>query len=209
MTSANDTDDADDRDPTADPARRDDLDLAALATATTNLVAAIGSIGDGHWDRPSPCSEWDLAALVDHVTGGNWFTLQVLAGRPADEAMRWAIERFGEGSATGEAAIRSATDQAEAFGRSGVLERSWDHVAGPLPGHQILRLRVHDLIVHTWDINQTVAPPASVPAGLVDWGLGELARGDSLTAEHVVVGSATTPPAGNGAAAGYLTAFGR
>lgn len=65
-----------------------------------------------------------------------------------------------------------------------------------------------DLIVHTWDIEETLGPPADVPDDLVRWGLAELADGESLTARHF--GLAGKPPERSvDDAAAYLGCFGR
>lgn len=187
-----------------------DADLDALAEVTADLVGVLGCIDEDQWTLATPCSEWDLAALVDHITGGNWFTLQILAGETSERAMNATMAQFDTGSATGSTAIQSARDLLEAFEKAHVLDQSWNHVNGALPGRQILRLRVHDLIVHTWDINETVRPPASVPAELAHWGLLELQDHNSLMTQHAETPAAAevqTPT--SDAASAYLRAFGR
>lgn len=187
-----------------------DADLAALEKVTADLVDALSGIEEGQGALPTPCTEWNLADLVDHVTGGNWFTVRVLAGDTSHEALATTMARFGDGSVSGSVAIGAATDQLEAFKHAEALDRSWHHVAGELPGRHILRLRVHDLIVHTWDINETRRPPAFVPAELAEWGLGELQDADSLASKHFGVPDVTKsrPPADHVGSA-YLGAFGR
>lgn len=187
-----------------------DPDLLALAEVTTDLVAALGSIEDQHWNRPTPCSEWDLTALVDHITGGNWFTAHILGGASADGAMAATIAQFDDRPATSAAATESTRTQFDAFEQAGALDGSWHHVVGVLTGRQILRLRLHDLIVHTWDVNQTLRPPASVPTNLARWGLHELADDDSLMSEHFQLPgtSGASDPIGDLPSA-YLRAFDR
>ena len=186
-----------------------DPDLDALISLSGHLSAALGAIGDRELTLPTPCSGWDLTALVDHVTGGNWFTARILGGQTADQAMSNAIEQFGRGGASSEVAVSSVSEQLVAFLQPGVLDRSWHHVAGDLTGRQILRLRLHDLIVHTWDIEQTIGPPASLPADLARWGLTELSHQESLTSKHF--GLTSIPKAGSteDPETAYLSSFGR
>lgn len=188
----------------------DDADLAALEKVTADLVDALTGINDSQGALPTPCTEWNLADLVDHVTGGNWYTVRVLAGDTSDTALAATMARFGYGPVSSSAAIRSATDQLEAFKSAEALNRSWHHVAGELAGRQILRLRVHDLIVHTWDINEARQPPASVPTKLAEWGLRELQDADSLMSKHFEIPDASGDrlPTDDPASA-YLCAFGR
>jgi uncharacterized protein (TIGR03086 family) len=186
-----------------------DSDLAALDTVTANLADLVASIEEHHGALATPCTDWNLTALVDHVTGGNWFTVTILAGDRAEDAMSVTLSQFGGKSATRTAAIGSLTDQLDAFHRPEVLDRTWNHVAGDLTGRQILRLRLHDLIVHSWDLEQTLRPGADLDGGLVQWGLDDLAREGSLAAEHFgLVDLASAGLARDGAAA-YLRLFGR
>lgn len=189
--------------------KADDTDEVALHSVTSHLAALLASIEFDQWNLATPCSEWDLAALVDHLTGGNWFTNAILAGEQADEAVAATMERFGGGSATSLEAIQSLEDQTRAFLRPGALDRTWNHVAGDLSGRQILRLRLHDLIVHSWDVEETLRPGATLPDGLLAWGLEELFLDDSLTTQHfdltdipVLRSSAIGTPA-------YIRMFGR
>ena len=184
-------------------------DLAALTSTTDQLSTALDSIEDHHWSLATPCTDWDVAALVDHVTGGNWFTIRILAGNSADEAMADTMKQFGGNGVTREEAVSSVNDQLIAFSQPGVLDRHWNHVAGDLTGAQVLRLRLHDLIIHTWDIEQTLDPPAALPSALVRWGLGELADDESLTSKHFELASTPGPDASRDPGAVYLSSFGR
>ncbi len=186
-----------------------DTDLAALDTVTANLADLLASIQEHHGALATPCSDWDLTALVDHVAGGNWFTVAILSGDRAEDAMSATIEKFGGNSVSIAAAVGSLKDQLDAFHRPEVLDRTWNHVAGDLSGRQILRLRLHDLIVHRWDVEETLRPGADLDGGLVRWGLDDLAREGSLAAEHFdLVDSASAALADDGAAA-YLRLSGR
>ncbi len=62
------------------PSRATDLDILVRASDVFERLCA--SLDD-RWDLPTPCSEWNLGQLVDHVTGGNWFTIEILNGEPA------------------------------------------------------------------------------------------------------------------------------
>jgi uncharacterized protein (TIGR03086 family) len=186
-----------------------DPDLDALTSLSSHLVAAFGVIGDHQLTWATPCSDWDLAALIDHVTGGNWFTAQILDGDTADEAMARTIEQFKGGSASTLEAISSVNDQLTAFKQPGALDRTWHHVAADLTGGQILRLRLHDLIVHTWDIEHTLHPPASLPPGLVRWAIAELTNPESLTPKHFGLTTIPSAEEAGDPATAYLDTFGR
>ncbi|MEZ5349587.1 MAG: maleylpyruvate isomerase family mycothiol-dependent enzyme [Microthrixaceae bacterium] len=183
-------------------------DLEALQTVTMNLASSVASIEPDQWNSATPCSEWDLTALVDHITGGNWFTIAILTGQAGrrragghDGTLQWRIcyERRGDPVAQ---CPGGRVHQPEA------LDRTWSHVAGDLTGGQILRLRVHDLIVHSWDVEQALRSGAGLPDHLVRWGRDELVNDDSLTALHFSLGASSGGSLDNGETA-YLAAFGR
>ena len=65
----------------------------------TALVDAVGQ----RWDAPTPCSEWSVRQLVNHVVGEDLWTAPLLRGA--------TIEEFGgrfDGDLLGEAPLRSA-----------------------------------------------------------------------------------------------------
>jgi uncharacterized protein (TIGR03086 family) len=185
-----------------------DVDLEALESASPLLSEVVASIDDHHWELATPCDAWDLAALVDHVTGGNWFTILILNGQTAEEAMEQTMQLFDGRSATKQQAIAAVEGQLTAFRQPDVVHRRCHHVVGDLTGREVLRLRLHDLIVHTWDMSQTLEPPASVPAGLLSWATAELAGGESLTARNFEFAGLAALDAGDSEAA-YLSWFGR
>lgn len=186
-----------------------DVDLAALQGVTAKIAESVRAIRPDQRDSATPCSEWDLTALTDHITGGNWFTAAILTGARAQEALTVAVARFGGRSATAEEALHSLTEQMTAFLRGEVLDRTWNHLVGNVSGRQILRLRLHDLIVHSWDIDETLQPGAALPEDLLRWGLNELRNADSSTARHF--GFVGAPPAqlANNDWTSYLQLFGR
>lgn len=187
----------------------DDPDLRALIDLSDHLSGALQAIGDHELTLATPCPDWNLAALIDHVTGGNWFTRQILDDQTTDEAMTATIGLFDGGSVSPARAATSVTEQLAAFTQPGVLDRQWHHVAGDLTGRRILRLRLHDLIIHTWDIQQTTGPPALIPTDLISWGLAELSDEGSITPAQF--GVEVIPNSGTNAdpEVAYLGCFGR
>jgi uncharacterized protein (TIGR03086 family) len=190
-------------DPTVDP------DLATLATVTRHLSNRLAEIEDEHWQLPTPCEDWDVRGLVDHVTGGNWFTIAILSGESADLALAGTMRRFDHASPTASEAIRAATLQHKAFQEPQVLERRSDHVAGTIQGREILRLRLHDLIVHVWDLDSSLSTTAQLPYDLAKWGITERSRNDSLSASHFGLTDLHLRHGGNRPDLAYLEIFGR
>jgi uncharacterized protein (TIGR03086 family) len=123
--------------------------------ACEGFARVAASVQPDQWERPTPCSEWDARALVEHVIGFHDFLLlrpmAVRANRPrTDPAARWDATRT---------AVFSALDP------PGALDQATD-----LPGggqstpRTMLAALTTDVLVHTWDLaratDQSPAPEA-------------------------------------------------
>ncbi len=118
------------------------------------------------WASPTPCDEWTVRDVADHILGGNRFTVLILGGLPSDAAM----DRVTHGDFAGDpgrAFEQSSAEQLLAFGQPGVLERMYEHPMGLLSGRQIARLRMSDLVVHAWDLARALGLPEGLDPLLV------------------------------------------
>ncbi len=41
-----------------------------------------GAIRDDQWSAPTPCADWCVRDVLNHLVGGNWGFVPVLTGRP-------------------------------------------------------------------------------------------------------------------------------
>ena len=180
-------------------------DLDALARVSTGFERALGFVEPRLLRSPTPCANWDVSDLLDHVTGGNRYTVAIFAGATSSAALEAARAAFGPDHDPAESARSSLGPQREAFETEGALMGSVDHVAGTLTGREALRLRIHDMNIHTWDLNQAVHPQAGLDPALARWAMAELAEADSLTARHIAIHTDRPPTS----AYALLQTFGR
>jgi uncharacterized protein (TIGR03086 family) len=102
-------------------------------------------------DDPTPCSEWDLRRLLNHVvTGTQWFTTVVL-GEPAPD--RVADQILSDPSA---AFARRADEFRAAMAAPGALQGTYSHPAGEVSGERYLMMRVNEYLCHGWDVAMTI-----------------------------------------------------
>lgn len=96
-----------------------------------------------NWAAPSPCSDWDARAVVEHLIGFHEVLilrpLEVKANRPKDDVpARWR--------ATQAAII-------EAISKPGVLDDHTDDAGETKPGLRgLVSVLSTDVLVHTWDL---------------------------------------------------------
>ena len=57
------------------------MDLATLhARTVAEFVARVEAVPEDAWDSATPCTEWDVRALVNHVVGEDRWTPPLLEG---------------------------------------------------------------------------------------------------------------------------------
>ena len=134
-----------------------------LARASAFTGGLIDRIAPGQWTAPTPCTEWSVRDLVNHLVGMNLVFAAMLEGGLMPER---GIDRLGADPA--DAFRRSAAALQAAAALPGALERSQATPVGVATGAERLQWRVVDLLVHGWDLSQANGVTADPPAGLAE-----------------------------------------
>ena len=126
------------------------------------------------WARPTPCDEWSVRDLVNHVVGGNLRYVMILAGEPAD-----AVVRTREQDWLGSDPLGSFDDAfarvIESFSVPGILAAAVRHPRlGAMTADQLRVLRVNELTVHAWDLARAVDTDDRLDEEVVAWLLERL-----------------------------------
>jgi uncharacterized protein (TIGR03086 family) len=132
------------------------------------------TVGEEHWGLPTPCAEWDVRLLVNHMARGNLNYAALARGGTSA-----AFLRLRDADALGDdpvgAYVRSVDECAAAFARPGALERALDYPLGTVSGRQALAVRTADSVVHTWDLARALGADETLDAALVEWTEAHLA----------------------------------
>jgi len=136
-------------------------DASALFESRLRMVTAAG------WSHATPCEEWDVRALVNHVVGGQLVVPELLAGRPFPEVLPMLqSDHLGPDPLS---AFQGATAAAiDAFAAPGALDRAVHHPAGEIDGAGYAGFRVRDLTIHAWDLARAVGGDEALPGALVE-----------------------------------------
>jgi uncharacterized protein (TIGR03086 family) len=171
-----------------------DLDARAVAESVRVVRAAgdAGPEGLGLGLRlglglATPCADWDLGQLLEHMAGQHAGFAAAARGRDTGLAA-WAPLPLGDDPV--DAYRRAADDVLAAFAEPGVLERTMllpeIHPRLRFPAATAIGFHLLDYVVHAWDV-------AAASGTAVDFG-PEVLTAALAVAERVPAGAARTEP---------------
>jgi uncharacterized protein (TIGR03086 family) len=135
--------------------------------ASQRFVQLVEAIPAERWPASTPCSEWNLRALVDHVVRWNTFVPLFLTGRElAEIPAAFEQDVLTDDPVSGAAA--SARAAVAAFEAPGALEKVVRHPYGKMRGAQLVYLRLFDNTIHAWDLARALGRPFEIESAIVD-----------------------------------------
>ena len=156
-------------------------DLTAIFEKASRRVQEImANIRQGQGDGPTPCTEWNVRDVMNHVIGVLEFTAGCMVGNPPDIRPNEA-----ESSYVGETdvAVLAQAYRAEAArvlemaGEPGVLDRVAATPLGDMPVNRIMVGTTLDQVIHGWDLARATGQDTTIDAGLVEFAHGMLLSG--------------------------------
>jgi uncharacterized protein (TIGR03086 family) len=136
--------------------------------AMRHSVDVVGLIGDDQWDAPTPCTQWTLRQLVEHMTSENRGFAAAADGETADRTVWDLLDLSGDLRAD---YLESAERVVRSFNRPGVLDGEFwlpkirDSVR--FPARQAIGFHLLDYVVHSWDVAASLRHPIAFDDDLV------------------------------------------
>ena len=162
--------------------------LDALAAATDHFDRVLAQVPDDAWDRVTPCPDWTVREVADHVTGGNRWAVLLLDGVEGREAL--ATVRAGTFGPDRLADYRaSVAAQHAAFAAPDALDREVEHVVGRISARQFLGMRLTDNVLHSWDLARGAGLDDTLPEPLVHELISQLEPVADMMAHSGMFGS--------------------
>ena len=171
-----------------------DAEVAELFARSVDrfLVVAAG-VPDDAWGRPTPCADWDVRTLTNHLVGEERWVVPLMEGRTIAEVGD-ALDGDLLGDAPREAAAAAGKAAAAAMSEPGAMQRTVHLSFGDFSGADYAWQMLADHVVHTWDLaaatgQDRVLDPPLVAATATWWAGWEAAyRGAGAVGPAVDVG---------------------
>jgi len=140
--------------------------LTLHAAGLAEFDRRVRAVRADQWDAPTPCPDWDVRALVNHLVAEQLWVPLLLDGATVDDVG----DRF-DGDQLGEDPVAAWTDASAqsraAFAAPGALHRHVELSYGRRPAEGYCREMTLDLAVHAWDLARGIGATERLDEELV------------------------------------------
>ena len=144
------------------------MDLAELHRRTVeNWQRTVTGVGAEQWEDPTPCTEWNVRELVNHVTGEELWTAPLLEGATIEDVG----DKFDGDVLGDDPQARCAQAAAEAITAAdahaaggGMVNVSW----GQIPAEEYVLQLSADHLIHAWDLAAATGQSRDLDPELVE-----------------------------------------
>lgn len=132
-------------------------EILLLPEAARALGTVVDSIGSAAWDAPSPCSDWTVRAVLNHLTSEHRWAPHLLRGESLEQVgARYRGDLLGQDPAG--AWRRAVAGSMLAFGSAEPATPV--HVSfGQISTREYASQMLVDLTVHAWDLARGAGVP--------------------------------------------------
>jgi uncharacterized protein (TIGR03086 family) len=127
----------------------------------------VHGVAEGQWSAGTPCTDWDVRTLVNHVIGEIKWAVPLFAGRTIAEV---GDQFDGDllGARPVDAWDAAAPAAVQAVRETGAMDRTVHLSFGDFPGSEYAMQLIADLVVHGWDLATATGQDATIDAELVE-----------------------------------------
>jgi uncharacterized protein (TIGR03086 family) len=163
-----------------------DADLDVLTVAVDQAAHLLGKVDESGLGASTPCSEWTLGQLVDHIVNAPSAFTSIMRGEEPD----WGVTPEHVG-ADREQRFRAAGDELIGTWAQAGADPTTPTDAGQTP----LDWQLAELAVHTWDLARSLHEPTGALDPLVaERGLAFMRQGLTVDNREPVFGPEQPAP---------------
>jgi uncharacterized protein (TIGR03086 family) len=176
--------------------------------AAETFGTRVHQVKDDQWELPTPCSDWNVRQLVNHLVYENLWTAPLMAGGTIAEVG----DRF-EGDLLGDdpkgAWDRSHQEAGAAVQAEGALDQTVHLSFGDTPASEYVMQLFADHLIHGWDLARAIGADERLDPELVDACATWFTAMEPLYRAGGSIGPRPDTPAGADDQTRLLAAFGR
>src|SRR4051812_31885730 len=126
------------------------LDLVFMCQrALGGAERIVASLRPDELSMPTPCADWNVRQLIEHMIGVNSRFAALASGQPAPNPGRPVAPSTDDVAAAYAASARAAL---AGWRSPGALERTVPLSVGEMPGAEAICFHTGDQLMHTWDL---------------------------------------------------------
>jgi uncharacterized protein (TIGR03086 family) len=140
--------------------------VARIERAAAAVDPAIRSVTPQQLSLPTPCEEWDLRTLLDHLLNNlnGWAETVQGRERPGDDTS--PLRDSGDDVAAAWQPAREVVIQA--FSEPGALDREVQSRQGPSSARMLAAIAPLELMLHGWDVARSIGAPTDFDPELAE-----------------------------------------
>jgi uncharacterized protein (TIGR03086 family) len=182
--------------------------LETYRRSLAEFTDRVAQISRDQWNAPTPCQDWNLRALVNHVVSEDRWVVPLLAGATIDQVG----DRF-DGDVLGADPLTSAqqaTAEADlAVSEAAALDRTVHLSSGDTRAREYVHQLLSDHLVHSWDAAVAIETDPRLDARAVHEALTWFADHEDSYRNAGLVGPRVEVPPEASEQDRLLAAFGR
>lgn len=152
-----------------------------LRKTTLRVKEVVASVEQSQAQYPTPCSEWDVRGILNHLIGGLEFTAGCIAGDPPNIRVAEAHSSYIDEPDVA-VLIEAYHTLLDGVLQSGSEPGALDGIVstpyfGEMPVSQIFIGTTMDQFIHGWDLAKATGQDTTLDAELVEFAHGMLTSG--------------------------------
>ncbi|NNE11920.1 MAG: TIGR03086 family protein [Ilumatobacter sp.] len=141
--------------------------IAMLQGIYDHTGSVISAVGPDDLGKPTPCTEWDVRALLDHMIGAvNGIAAAVQGSAPEGEPTE-----ITSGDDAHEAFTSAAQASIAAWSADGVFDGPVN-LGAAMPAEAAMGVNMLDTLTHSWDLAEAIGHDRSMDPALAEAALG-------------------------------------
>ena len=139
--------------------------VEAYEATVQSMQSIISGVKADQLNASTPCTEWNVQALINHNIKVSQFFNSILTGTGGVNPMEVNVPLPPEGAA---AAFEAATSGLLTTAKATDLEKVVEAPFGSMPAGQLLMIPFADMLIHKWDLSNATGQDTSLDSGLAE-----------------------------------------